>query len=151
MVCIVNLKRVPQFWWYSVSVHFIGFQGSNGGTPSSMPNATVVHNESRMSGVSPFHSAEHFVKSEDASLSYHTCEECSGSSCNHGNDCSSHCLRVSVNKENHLLTPSPLSRSRSLELENLSIWWCMFEVHHWWCTKIWGVIQTENSRLFYYH
>lgn len=113
---------MPQFSWYSLSIHFMGFQGSNGGTPSSsMPNATVLHNESRMSGVSPFHSAEHFVKSEDASLSYHTCEECSGGSCNHGNDCSSHCLRVSVNKENHLLTPSPLSRSRSLELKNLSI------------------------------
>ncbi|XP_054290682.1 serine/threonine-protein kinase greatwall-like isoform X1 [Macrosteles quadrilineatus] len=76
--------------------------GSHNGTPCQR-NSTAI-NDSRMSGVSPFHSAEHHLQN-DTSLSYHTCEECSGEIngiCHHG-------------KENHLFTPSPLSRSRSFK------------------------------------
>uniref|UniRef100_A0A1B6C2G5 Serine/threonine-protein kinase greatwall n=1 Tax=Clastoptera arizonana TaxID=38151 RepID=A0A1B6C2G5_9HEMI len=87
--------------------------GSNGGTPVN-PNSekNVSLNSTRMSGVSPFHSAEHSftgVKDEgsfkiESSLSYHTCEGCSSTSC----------ICISTNGEN-LYTPSPLSRTRSFK------------------------------------
>ncbi|XP_046661322.1 serine/threonine-protein kinase greatwall isoform X1 [Homalodisca vitripennis] len=76
--------------------------GSNGGTPSKT-NVTVRQNESRLSGISPFQSAEHYLRHDETSLSYHTCEECSTGHCSH------------ESKENTVWTPSPLSRSRSFK------------------------------------
>lgn len=92
--------------------------GSNNGTPRSRytnDDGKTTTNDSRMSGISPFHSAEHSVNepmevtkdgSQNNSLSYHTCEECSGTStaCN----CTS-------KGNSHITPPSPLSRSRSFK------------------------------------
>lgn len=87
----------------NLQILFYYFKGSNSGGTAN--NTTVVQNETRMSGISPFHSAEHFLGPQgDMSLSYHTCEECSATNCVHGSSCDK--------ENNHLFTPSPLSRSK---------------------------------------
>lgn len=86
-------------------------QGSNGGTPLNhiVANSSISQNISHISGVSPFHSADHSFSYDkeqgsykiESSLSYHTCDGCSGISC------------VCNSLENN---PSPLSRTRQVNV-----------------------------------